>query len=70
MTPDTTQASISLAEVPEVEKLLKAYAAEHSALHRYLLGLFHDQQHRAPTVAEYQDLVGTHDAVCEAMERQ
>lgn len=45
-------------------------AAEHRALHRYLLGIIMDGQHRAPTVPEYQDLVGTHDDVCFAMNEQ
>ena len=44
-----------------------AAAAEHAALHRYLVGILRDGQHRAPTVAEYQDLVGTHDQVCHLM---
>jgi hypothetical protein len=45
------------------QPLIRALTDEHRALHGYLIGLLRDQNHRAPTIAEYQELVGTHDAV-------
>jgi hypothetical protein len=62
------QAAHDRALVDAVFDFAAATIAEHAALHRYLAGLLSDQTHRAPTVAEYQDLVSTHDAVCTAME--